>query len=108
MVKQLEKLTSLFVRKSDKPGRYGDGGNLYLQITPVGNKSWVFRYKIGNKTTILGLGATHTVSLAEARAKARHLRQQLIDGINPSQARQARKTITFSDACAQYIAQKKK
>jgi hypothetical protein len=38
------RLSPLFI-KSAKPGLHADGGNLYLQITDSGAKSWVFRYE---------------------------------------------------------------
>jgi integrase len=65
----------------------GDGGNLWLQCT-VGEgghvrKNWTFRYQLRGMRREMGLGAVHTVSLAEARDKARALRQQLLDGIDP-------------------------
>ena len=112
MVKQLEKLTSLFVRKVSESGWYGDGGNLWLQVTPSGNKSWLFRYKVAGVTRVLGLGATHTVSLAQAREVARTMRLQLINGVDPAEHRKAikasaRNTITFADACTSFIKQKR-
>src|SRR5208337_2904479 len=86
-----------------KPGRpvilLCDGGNLYLQVTRGETdpdhfrRSWVFRYQYLEERHELGIGALHTVSLAEARAKARKLRQQLLEGTDPLQekakARQA-------------------
>lgn len=62
MAVTLNKLTDGFVRSAG-PGDFGDGGGLYLQVTPSGAKSWVFRYKWQGKTTRLGLShfiaATH-------------------------------------------------
>lgn len=112
MAKQLEKLTSIFVRKVTEPGWYGDGGNLWLQVTPQGNKSWLFRYKVAGVTKVVGLGAAHTVGLSDAREVARMMRQQLINNIDPAEHKRqakaaARNTITFGDACTKYIAQKR-
>ena len=39
----------------------------------------------------MGLGSTDLVSLAEAREKALACRRQLLDGIDPIEARQSRK-----------------
>lgn len=87
MPKALEKLTTLFVRRATEPGWYGDGGNLWLQIKQNGSKAWTFRYTFNKKQKALGLGATHTVSLSEAREKARLMRGQLVEGIDPGSER---------------------
>jgi integrase len=66
-----------------------DGGNLYLQLTR-GEKdrdhirrNWVFRYELDGVRHDLGIGGLHTFDLAEARAKAKTLRQMLADGLDP-------------------------
>jgi integrase len=87
MARQQHRLTALQVTKLNKPGLYGDGGGLTLQITPAGAKSWLHRYMIAGKSYAMGLGPTHTVSLAEARQKAMEGRQLLLDGVNPLLAR---------------------
>lgn len=87
MARQQLRLTALQVTKLTKPGLYGDGGGLTLQITPAGAKSWLHRYMIGGKPYAMGLGPTHTVSLAEARQKALEGRRLLLDGVNPLLAR---------------------
>ena len=38
------KLAAFKVAYLSKPGRYCDGAGLYLQISPKGTKSWIFRY----------------------------------------------------------------
>jgi hypothetical protein len=83
-----------------KKGRYCDGGGLYLQVNESGSKSWVFKYertlRDGNgqskrKEHMLGLGGLDTFSLAEARERARLLRQQIKDGIDPLTAKRTAK-----------------
>lgn len=87
MARQQNRLTALQVSKLSKPGLYGDGGGLTLQITPAGVKSWLHRYMIDGKSFAMGLGPTHTVDLAEARRKALEGRRLLLDGVNPLLAR---------------------
>jgi integrase len=87
MARQQQRLSALQVTKLTKPGLYGDGGGLTLQITTAGAKSWLFRYMVAGKSFGMGLGPTHTVSLAEARQKALEARKLLIDGINPLAAK---------------------
>ncbi len=109
MARQLQRLTALQVSKLTKPGLYGDGGGLTLQITDTGAKSWLFRFMKAGKPFAMGLGPTHTVSLAEARQKALDARKLLLDGINPLTAKRQKKIadaladakrMTF-DQCAQ-------
>lgn len=87
MIRQQHRLTALKVSKLTKPGLYGDGGGLTLQITLGGVKSWLFRYMMSGKAYGMGLGPTHTVSLAEARQKALAARKLVLDGINPLTAK---------------------
>jgi integrase len=74
-----------------------DGGNLWLQVTrdPEHSdrirRSWVFRYELDGQRHDLGLGPVHTLDLADARAKAKTLRQQLLDGIDPLAVKQRAK-----------------
>ncbi|KUM24680.1 hypothetical protein AU467_06085 [Mesorhizobium loti] len=43
MARVLNKLSDTAIRVKELPaGRYGDGGGLYLYVSPTGNKSWVF------------------------------------------------------------------
>jgi integrase len=72
-----------------------DGGNLYLQCTlgTDGNvrRSWLFRYERDGRRRDMGLGPLHTIGLADARDKARSLRQQLLEDIDPLDARRQRR-----------------
>ena len=61
----------------------------------------------------MGLGPLHTISLAEARSKALACRQQLLEGIDPLEAKSAAKiaeklsaakSITFDQCADAYIA----
>lgn len=112
MARQLSKLTALQVTKLSKPGLYGDGGGLTLQITRAGAKSWLFRYMRDGKAHGMGLGPTHTVTLAEARAKALDARKLLVDGQNPLTVKNQKKTaaalerarmMTFDQCAIAYI-----
>ncbi len=50
------RLTAKIVEALERPGRYGDGGTLYLVVAPGGSKSWVQRLTIGGRRRDLGLG----------------------------------------------------
>jgi integrase len=69
-----------------------DGGGLYLSVDRrTGAKSWVFRYRQGLRLRNMGLGALHTITLAEARDKALVCRKQRLDGVDPIEAKRAKK-----------------
>jgi Arm DNA-binding domain len=87
------KLTSKRVLRALKaPGRYPDGANLYLQVSKPGKGSWLLRYARDGKERQHGLGPVHTLSLSEARDRAKKARRLLLDGIDPIDAKRARKT----------------
>ena len=64
------KLSALFVKKTNTPGKYSDGLGLYLIVEPAGSKRWEQRLTIRGKRCDLGLGSTKLVTLEEARLTA--------------------------------------
>lgn len=88
-----EKLSATEVSRLKKPGYYGDGGNLWLQVGPTGGKSWIFRYTLHGKARHMGLGkyGKRDVSLKEARDEAGKARKLLRDGVDPINERNARR-----------------
>lgn len=103
-VKQVEALKA--------PGRYSDGGNLYLRVSKNGGKRWVFFYRFGGKRRDMGLGsaAPFGVGLAEARRRADAARALVRDGTDPisvmgRKARQksARRVPLFGEFADQFI-----
>ena len=106
------KLTARKVKTARKVGLIGDGNGLYLKIDPGGSRSWVFRYQVRGKPRRHGLGPVHAVSLSDARKRAEAVRNQLLDNVDPIEARRAEleaaavaeaRSITFDDAVAKYI-----
>jgi integrase len=106
------KLSAAAVRNAKDPGLYGDGHGLYLQVSAFGTKAWLFRYMIDGKARKMGLGAIHTVSLAEARKRAADARLKVHDGIDPIQEREtarvgqkleAARAMTFKECVDKYI-----
>lgn len=113
MARTVEKLSALAVSRAKEPGYYGDGAGLYLQVSKSLTKSWIFRFTRGGKQREMGLGALHTITLAQAREKAKDCRSKLLDGIDPLEARNAAKlgdaldrakAMTFDHCAAAYIA----
>jgi len=79
------------VKPSAKPARFFDGGGLYLQVSPAGAKLWRFKYRFDGKEKLLAFGAYPHVTLAAARKRRDDARNQLADGIDPSEHRRAAK-----------------
>lgn len=104
------KLTAAAVAKQRTPGYFGDGGNLWLQVSPAGTKSWVFRFTLAGRAREMGLGPVLDVSLAEARDRAQECRRLVREGVDPIEQRReraaSRKTAvpSFATAAEAYIA----
>jgi hypothetical protein len=94
MAREHKKLTALAVSRARQRGYYADGGGLYLQVSPSGAKSWVFRFKKDGRLREMGLGPAHTITLAEAREHATECRKQRLRDIDPIDARHADKAAT--------------
>jgi integrase len=84
-----------------------DGGGLYLQVTASKSdpikpaRSWIFRYKIGNKVTRIGLGSLSSVSLSDARILAKAQRALIDAGKDPKAEKRRIKEALKADAEAQ-------
>jgi len=112
-MRKANKLTSLAVKRASEPGLYHDGHGLYLQVSAFDTKSWIFRFMRDGVARKMGLGPLHAVTLADARQRAAAARRALLDGIDPIDARKARraeakleasKAITFRECAESCIA----
>ncbi|MBI5780742.1 MAG: integrase arm-type DNA-binding domain-containing protein [Rhodocyclales bacterium] len=92
MPKKLKELSALAVSRLKTDGRHAVGGvdGLHLRIAGA-SRSWVLRVAIGTRRRDIGLGSYPEVSLAEAREKARAMRQKIREGIDPIEERKAAK-----------------
>jgi integrase len=113
MTRTLNRLTALKVEKAKIKGLYADGGGLYLRVADGGSKGWVFRYAANGRLRDHGLGALHTVSLAEAREAALQCRKLRHQGVDPIEHRRASlaavkaseaKASTFAECAVAYMA----
>jgi integrase len=66
-----------------KPGKYSDGGNLYLIVSETGSRKWVLRFTWRGKAKEMGLGSAASVPLADARERAACARRKIAMGHNP-------------------------
>ena len=109
------KLSTKRIEAIKKPGRYPDGGNLYLQVGPKGTKSWAFLFMLRGRARQMGLGRAdlnsnpkHRVglNLAEARDKAYECRRLVLQGVDPIEHRNASRPpesgLTFKE-CAERL-----
>jgi hypothetical protein len=80
-------LTGPFVHWVKVVGLYADGNGLYLRVDPTGAKRWILRTVVQGKRRDIGLGGFSSVSLVEARVKARVLRTIARRGEDPFDAR---------------------
>ena len=85
-----KRLTALQITKLMEPGRYADGGGLYLEIDKKGNKRWLLRLQVAKKRRDFGLGALSKVPLATARELAQEYRETAQAGGDPSKERKER------------------
>lgn len=119
MPRKARELSPLEVRRLVRPGRWSVGGvdGLALQVTATGARSWVLRVPVAGRQREMGLGSFPTVTLAEAREKARSHRALVEQGIDPVSLRASAQSAaaakrstqqTFSTVAAKYIAQHEK
>lgn len=104
------KLTAAEVRSRREPGKYGDGGGLWLIVSTPERRSWAFRYMREGRAREMSLGSVDSVSLAEAREKATEARRLLAQGLDPLTQREASRAVpvpaavvTFADAAERFI-----
>lgn len=83
-------LTDAAIRKLkplDKPYKKGDGGGLYLYVTPAGAFSWRYNFKIDGREVTLTIGQYPAVTLDKARDEHNKARVLVMKGIDPRQAK---------------------
>lgn len=89
----INKLAARTVETIKEPGRYSDGGGLYLLVRQRGGtleRLWVYRYKRGSRDEAsertISLGPSRDVSLAKARELAGKCRAAALAGEDPKTA----------------------
>ena len=105
------KLSTIRLRTLTKPGTYGDGAGLYLQVRGPANRSWLYRFKLHGTAHLMGLGTVDDVALAEARDAAAAARKLVRQGIDPIAQRRSLRaehatqaSVTFAQVASAYIA----
>src|SRR5262245_22881213 len=111
--KTVNQLWPLKVASLQQPGCYLDGLGLFFDIgRKAAARPGLFRFQSDGKRRNMGLGPVHSVSLAEARIRAREARQVVIDGRDPIEARkdaaaaakaERLRTVTYAEAVGQFL-----
>ena len=95
------KLTVAKMRALSKPGMYGDGGTLYLRVSPGGSKSWIQRLAVHGRRRDIGLGGWPLTTLTEAREMAFENRRLARRGGDPLAEKRKANMPTFQEAAMQ-------
>jgi len=74
-------------KASSKDEFLSDGGGLYLRVRISGQKIWLYRYKIENKTKWFEIGTYPALPLKSARAEAANISAERRNGIDPLEQR---------------------
>ncbi|MCV6597148.1 MAG: Arm DNA-binding domain-containing protein, partial [Mangrovicoccus sp.] len=83
----MNKLTVVAI-KAKPPGKYADGGGLWLHKRKDGGAQWFLRVTAHGRRREMGLGAYPTVSLKEARQSAEQWRGLARAGLDPVKERE--------------------
>mgnify|MGYP001553416882 CR=1 FL=1 len=120
MPKQAKEMSALEVKNLSHTGRgkailvaVGGVAGLHIQLAASGARSWILRVKVGDKRRDIGLGGFPTVTLSQAREKAREIREKIESGIDPIEERKRlraqlvasqKRGLTFEDAVDRFLA----
>jgi len=104
MAREMNRLPPRAAATIVEPGRYADGGGLYLVVGKGQSRKWVFRFKWRGRLVDMGLGSASSVTLAKARERAGDARKLLVDGINPLEAKRADQAVpTFGEVADRLV-----
>ena len=114
MGRKSKPLASIEVQRLTTPGLHfvGEVSGLAMHVSGTGARSWILRCSIAGKRRDMGLGGYPDVTLADARRRARDLREQIDNGLDPiGQRREARaallaasvKAMTFNQCVDAYL-----
>jgi integrase len=111
MTRQVDRLDRADIDRATLPGMYPDGNGLYLVVARGGSKSWVLRYRAGDRRRDMGLGSYPLFGIKDARKRASIQRRLLADGVDPLAARAKKEVprvgITFAQVADLTISAKR-
>lgn len=106
MGRTVNKLSVRQIDANKDKRRLGDGGGLWLNLSPSGSKSWVFRWTPkGGSPREMGLGPYPDLSLANARNLASTHRALVANGVDPKKHREEARVVpmTFGQVADMYL-----
>ena len=74
-------------KAKDKLYKLSDGGGLFVEVSPAGQKTWRYQYRFGGSRRDVKIGRYPEVGVADARERHFELRVLLERGIDPADAR---------------------
>jgi len=80
-------------KPKDKMYKLFDRDGLYLEVKPTDRKVWRIKYRLFGKERTCTVGDYLTVTLSQARAITREVKQKVLDGIDSVAERQAKKEL---------------
>lgn len=87
MTRALHKLNTAQI-KAAPPGKYSDGGGLWLNKRAKGGSQWFLRVTVHGRRREMGLGPVGDVPLKQARIEAEHWRRLARKGLDPIKERE--------------------
>ena len=102
MPKVAKQLSDRTVAALKTIGRHAVGGvpGLHLLVS-AGYRSWILRIQVGDQRKDMGLGPYPTVSLLEARDKARKIHDDLRSGLIPVSPRKQQRSALVAKAATE-------
>ena len=70
-----------------RPYKLSDGGGLFVQVSPGGNKTWRYQYRFGGVRNEVTIGKFPEIGVADARDRHFECRSMLERGTDPAEAR---------------------
>ena len=98
------KLTHKGIAALTRPGKYADGGGLFLRVTASGSRQWIQRITIGGRERALGLGGWPLVSIKAARDLAVDNRRAVAAGRDPLAEKREAAAPTVREAAQRTLA----
>jgi len=99
-------------KPKEKMYKMFDGDGLYLEVKPSGRKVWRVKYRFAGKEKTYTIGDYPVISLSNARAITREIKQKVLEGVDPVEKRknENKKTdiLTFKKIAHEFLEKKHK
>jgi integrase len=79
------------LKPAEKDYKRSDEGGLFMLVTRTGSMLWRFGYRYDGKQKLLAIGPYPIISLVDARARRDDAKRLLVEGVDPSVERKAKR-----------------